>query len=108
MSAICDIRLSLHAQRLCARACQLVHVLRLTPPTQTPPHLPRFDAAQLRWYEKLNSVRLENRAALQLSLPLWHQGYGFVPTASIVEPAFAASLIDSAAYRAFIPGRRLV
>jgi hypothetical protein len=62
----------------------------------------------LRWYEKLNSVRLDTRAALQVSLPLRHQGHGFVPTASIAVPAFAASRIDSAAYRACVPGRRLV
>jgi hypothetical protein len=103
MSAICDIRLAFHAHRLCAQACQLVHVLRLTQPTQTLPHLPRFDVVQLRWYEKLNSVRLDTRAALQVSLPLRHQGHGFVPTASIVEPAFAESLNDSAAYRASMP-----
>jgi hypothetical protein len=108
MSAICDIRLAFHAHRLCAQAFQLVHLLRLTPPTQTLPHLPRFDVAQLRWYEKLNSVRLDTRAALQVSLPLRHQGHGFVPTASNVEPAFAESLIDSAAYRASMPGHRLV
>jgi hypothetical protein len=56
MSDICDVRLEFHVHRLCAQACHLVHALRLTPPSQTLPHLPRFDAAQLRWYEKMNSI----------------------------------------------------
>jgi hypothetical protein len=77
MSAICHLRLAFHAHRLCAQACQLVHVLRLNTPAQALPHLPRFDAAQLRWYKKLKSVRLDTRAALQVSLPLRHQGHGF-------------------------------
>jgi hypothetical protein len=105
MSDICDVRLAFHAHRPCAQACQLVHALRLTPPPQTLPHLPRFDAAQLRWYEKMNSIRLDTRAAVQVTLPLRHQGHAFVPTVSIAEPAFAASLIDSAKYRSYIPGR---
>jgi hypothetical protein len=108
MCAVCDIKLAFHAHRLCALACQLIHVLRLIPPTQTLPHKTRFEAAQLRWYEKLNSVHLDTRAPLQVSLPLWHQGHGFVSTASIAEPVFALSVIDSAAYRASRPGRRLV
>jgi hypothetical protein len=40
MSDVCDVRLAFHAHRLCAQACQLVHALRLTPPSQTLPHLP--------------------------------------------------------------------
>jgi hypothetical protein len=107
MSDICYIRLAFHAHRLCAQACQLVPALRQTPSSLTLPHLPRFDAAQLRWYEKMNSIRIDTRAAVQVTLPLRHQGHGFVPTVSIAEPAFGASLIDSAKYRSSIPGRRL-
>jgi hypothetical protein len=55
----------------------------------------------------MNSISLDTRATVQATLPLWHQGHGFVPTVSIAEPAFAASLIDSAKYRSSIPGRRL-
>jgi hypothetical protein len=105
MSAICDIRLAFHAHRLCAQACQLFHVLRLTTPAQTLPHLPRFDAAQLRWYKKLNSVRLDTRCTTSLSSPS-ASGAWFFPTTSIAEPAFAESLIYSAAYRASMPGSR--
>jgi hypothetical protein len=107
MADICDIRIAFHAHRLCAQAWQLFHVLRLTPPTQTLPRLPRYDAAQLRWYEKLNSVRQDTSAAVQVSLPVRHQGHGFVPMTSIAEPVFAASLIDSAAYRVSMLGRSL-
>jgi hypothetical protein len=71
------------------------------------PLLPRFDAAQVCWYEKLISVRLEARAAGQVSLLLRLQGHGFVPMVSISEPAFAASLFYLAAYRASMPGSRL-
>jgi hypothetical protein len=107
MSDICDVRLAFHAHRRCAQACQLVHALRLTPPSHTLPHLPRFDAAQLRWYEKMNSIRLDTRPAVQVTLTLRHQGHGFVPTGSIADPAFAASLIDSAKYGSSILERRL-
>jgi hypothetical protein len=55
----------------------------------------------------MNSIRLDTRAAVQVTLPLRHQGHGFVPTVSIAERAFAASLIDSAKYRSSIPGRCL-
>jgi hypothetical protein len=91
ISDICDVRLAFHSHRLCAQVCQLVHALRLTPPSQTLPRLPRFDAAQLRWYEKMSSIRLDTRAAVQVTLPLRHQGHGFVPTVSVAEPAFAAN-----------------
>jgi hypothetical protein len=40
MSDICDVLLAFHAHRLGAQACQLVHALHLTPPSQTLPHLP--------------------------------------------------------------------
>jgi hypothetical protein len=47
-----------------------------------------FDAAQLRWYEKLNAARLDTRAEVQVSLLLRNQGHGFVPTLSFAAPAF--------------------
>jgi hypothetical protein len=91
-----------------AQACQLIHAVGLTPSPQTLPHPPRCDAVQLCWYEKLTSVRLDTRAVVHVSRPFWHQEHGFVQTTSNAELAFAASLIDSAAYRAYVPGRRLV
>jgi hypothetical protein len=70
MSAICEILLEFHAHRLSAQAYPLIHVLRLTPPTHMLPRLPRFDAAQSRRYEKLSSVSLGTRVAVQVSRPI--------------------------------------
>jgi hypothetical protein len=84
MAAICDMLFEFHAHRLSAQAYPLVHVLRLTPPTHTLPRLPRFDAAQLRRYEKLSSVSLGTRAAVLVSRPIRYQGHGFVPTCPLL------------------------
>lgn len=95
-----DARLAFHMQRLTASACKFTHLARMMPPELLRPLAVRFDALQRAAFATmnfmLNFVPLDDRSALQVSLPFRHGGLGLTSLSFISHAAYVASRLDTA------------
>ena len=111
LSAVSELQnphTAMHMHRLCASVVQIVHILRSTPPSQTLPLLPAFDAQQERWLNSLlpGVPQLDADALAQTSLDVCDGGLGLLPACVVSVPAYVGSRIDTARAVAQLPSQR--
>ena len=111
LTAVSEMRnphTAMHMHRLCASVVQVVHIFRSTPPLQTLPLVPEFDAQMERWLNALlpGVPQLDADALTQSSLDCCDGGLGLLPARVVAVPAFVGSRLDTARAVAQLPLQR--
>ena len=111
LTAVAELQnphVAMHMHRMCASVVQVVHIFRSTPPAQTLPLVPAFDAQQEYWLNALlpGIPQLDDGALQQSSLDTCDGGLGLLPARVVAIPAFIGSKIDTAHAVAQLPSQR--